>query len=192
MEELRESGATTDAETTTTIDQSMQNSGLARGLAASEFAAASLTAAYAETLGAENVALAPFPTDTSNTGMFLSGTNVAAISSKSDYPEAAAKLLDFILNDKDAGAVLGLSRGVPPNQVTYSDISATLDGGNKVVSEFVMSNEESFVTPPPLAPAGASVLPAAFTLAYEQIIFGQTEIDEAAKALVATFTSAIS
>jgi multiple sugar transport system substrate-binding protein len=86
MAELRESGATTDAQTTSTIDQSMQNSGLARGLSAGEFAAASLTGAYADTLGAENVALAPLPSDTDELGLAMAGTNVAAVSPDSKHP----------------------------------------------------------------------------------------------------------
>jgi multiple sugar transport system substrate-binding protein len=129
--ELREDGTTTDAETTSTIDQSMQNSGLTRGLSAAEFAAASLTGAYSDTLGAENIAIAPFPTDTDESGMTLNGTNVAAVSSKSKHPEAAAKLLDFIVNDEEAGKILGLSRGIPTNSATYEAISPTLEGGNR-------------------------------------------------------------
>ncbi|MFD0043628.1 ABC transporter substrate-binding protein [Pseudarthrobacter scleromae] len=189
--ELRESGVTTDAETTSTIDQSMQNSGLARGLSAAEFAAASLTDAYATTIGPENVALAPFPTFTDISGMYMNGQNEAAISSKSSHKQAAAKLLDFLLNDPEAGKVLGLTRGISPNTETYKSISSELKGGQKMVSDFVAQHEKSFVAPPPLAPAGASVLPAAFTLAYEQVSFGQTDIDKAAEQLVATFESSI-
>jgi multiple sugar transport system substrate-binding protein len=190
--ELREDGTTTDAETTSTIDQSMQNSGLTRGLSAAEFAAASLTGAYSDTLGAENIAIAPFPTDTDESGMTLNGTNVAAVSSKSKHPEAAAKLLDFIVNDEEAGKILGLSRGIPTNSATYEAISPTLEGGNKTVSDFVSEYQDTFQAPAPLAPAGASTIPADFTLAYEQIIFGQTELKDAAKATVASITSAVS
>lgn len=190
--ELREDGTTTDAETTSTIDQSMQNSGLARGISAAEFSAASLTGAYSDTLGAENVAIAPFPTDTDESGMTLNGTNVASISAKSKHPEAAAKLLDFIINDEEAGKILGLSRGIPTNSATYEAISPTLEGGNKTVSDFVAEFQDTFQPPAPLAPAGASTIPADFTLAYEQIIFGQTELKDAAKATVASIKSAIS
>lgn len=190
--ELREDGTTTDAETTSTIDQSMQNSGLARGISAAEFAAASLTGAYSDTLGAENIAIAPFPTDTDESGMTLNGTNVASISAKSKHPEAAAKLLDFIINDEEAGKILGLSRGIPTNSATYEAISPTLEGGNKTVSDFVAEFQDTFQPPAPLAPAGASTIPADFTLAYEQIIFGQTELKDAAKATVASIKSAIS
>jgi multiple sugar transport system substrate-binding protein len=189
--DLVESGAVTDAETTSTIDQSMQNSGLARGLSAAEFAAGSLAGAYVDTVGAENIAIAPFPTDTDSSGMYMVGTNVAAVSEKSENKRAAVQLLDFILNDEEAGTTLGLSRGLPPNTATYAAISPSLEGGNKLVSDFVTEYGPSFVETTPLAPAGASVLPAEFTLAYEQVSYDQVSIADAAKALVATFKSAI-
>lgn len=192
MERLRESGATTDAQTTSTIDQSMQNSGLARGVAASEFAAASLTGAYVDTLGDGNVALAPFPTDTGVLGLQMAGTNVAAISSASDHPEVTARFLDFLINDRQASETLGLTRGIPINTANYEALLPTLEGGDRLVSEFVLGNEDSFIDPNPLAPPGVSTLPAEFTLAYEQIIFGQLSLEDSAAALYSTFQSAIS
>lgn len=187
MERLRESGATTDAQTTTTIDQSMQNSGLARGLSAGEFAAASLTGAYADTLGAENVALAPLPSDTDKLALSMAGTNVAAISPKSANPEAAAKFLNFLINDPGATDILRLSRGIPVNQANYEAIIPDLSGADKTVGDFVTEYADKFDDPDPLAPPGASTIPADFTLAYETIIFGQQSIADAAASLYAAF-----
>lgn len=192
MQKLRDSGASTDAQTTSTIDQSMQNSGFARGLAAGEFIAASLTGAFVDTLGEGNVALAPIPSDTKTLGLSMSGTNVAAVSPKSEHPEAAAKLLDFLINDPDAAEILRLTRGIPINSVNYEALAPSLTGGDKLVNDFVLEYQADFSDPSPLAPPGVSTLPAEFTLAYENVIFGQQSNADAAAALYALFEAAVS
>lgn len=192
MQELRDSGASTDPETTSTIDQSMQNSGFARGLSAGEFIAASITGAFVDTLGEGNVALAPMPTDTGTLGLSMAGTNVAAISPNSDHPEVAAKFLDFLINDPEAAEILGLTRGIPLNTVNYEALAPSLGGGDKIVNDFVLEYQPQFSDPEPLAPAGVSTLPADFTLTYENVIYGQLTNEDAAESLYATFTSAIS
>lgn len=191
MERLRESGATTDAETTTTIDQSMQNSGLARGESAGEFAAASLTGAYADTLGSENVALAPLPSNTDTLALSMAGTNVAAIYTGSKHPEVTAKFLDFLINDPDAADILRLTRGIPVNQANYETLIPDLSGADKTVGDFVTTYQERFSDPDPLAPPGATTIPADFTLAYEGIIFGQTSIADAAAQLYSKFEATV-
>lgn len=191
MERLRESGATTDPETTTTIDQSMQNSGLARGASAGEFAAASLTGAYADTLGAENVALAPLPSDSDVLAISMAGTNVAAIAANSEHPDETATFLNFLINDPDAAEILGLTRGIPINQANYEALIPELDGADKAVADFVTTYQERFSEPDPLAPPGATTIPADFTLAYESIIFGQASIDDAAASLYEKFEATV-
>ncbi|MDN3496841.1 extracellular solute-binding protein [Planococcus sp. APC 4015] len=192
MQELRDSGASTDPQTTSTLDQSMQNSGFALGKSAGEFIAASITGAFVDTLGEERVALAPMPSDTDRLGLGMAGTNVAAVSPESDHPEVAAKLLDFLINDPEAAEILGLTRGIPLNTTNYEALAPTLAGGDKIVNDFVLEYQDEFSDPSPLAPPGVSTLPADFTLAYENIIFGQQDNADAAQALYALFESAIS
>lgn len=190
MEELRDAGATTDPQTTVTIDQSMQNSGLARGLSASEFAALSLTNAYSDTLGAENVALAPLPTDTDVSGMSMGATNIASISKTSKHPEMTAAFLDFLINDPDAAEILGLTRGIPINTKNYEALSAGFSGGDLLVSEFILEHQDTFISPDPLQPPGVSTLPADFALAYETILFDRQSIEEAAASIYAAYEAA--
>ncbi|MGO1413053.1 MAG: ABC transporter substrate-binding protein [Microbacterium gubbeenense] len=191
MEKLRESGATTDAETTTTIDQSMQNSGLARGESAGEFAAASLTGAYADTIGAENVALAPLPSDTDVLAISMAGTNVAAIAANSEHPEETAQFLDFLINDPGAAEILKLTRGIPINQANYEALMPDLEGADKAIGDFVTTYQDRFSEPDPLAPPGATTIPADFTLAYESIIFEQSSIEDAAASLFEKFEATV-
>lgn len=189
METLRESGATTDASTTATLDQSMQNSGLARGLSAAEFAAGSLAGAYIDTLGEDRVGIAAFPSNTDISGLSMAGTNVTAVSEHSSHKDEAVALLDFLLNDPEGGAILGLTRGIPLNDETYASLSSDFSGGDQMVSDFITSIQDQLVNPSPLAPPGASTLPAEFTLTYERIIFDDLTKEDGATALFAFFQS---
>lgn len=192
MQELRDAGATTDPQTTSTLDQSMQNSGFALGKSAGEFIAASLTGAFVDTIGEEHVALAPMPTDTGTVGLSMAGTNVAAVSPESDHPEVAARLLNFLINDPEASQILGLTRGIPLNTTNYEALAPKLTGGDKIVNDYVLEHQAEFSDPSPLAPPGVSTLPADFTLAYENVIFGQQSNADAAESLYAAFQAAIS
>jgi multiple sugar transport system substrate-binding protein len=190
-QKLVSGGAATPATVTTTIDESMQNSGLARGLTAAEFAAASQTPSYYATLGDGSVALAPLPTDTGVSGLYVGGTSIAAISAKSKNKEAAARLLDFLLNDPGAGTALGLTRGIPPNSAVYSSLIGALKPGDKLVYDYSQAVAAKLIPAPPLAPAGTSVLPAGFRKTYEKVMFGQLSIADAARQVVADFEQAI-
>lgn len=48
-----------------------------------------------------------------NSGMFGRPTLMFAVSKKTKNPELAAKFLNYLLTDPEAGAILGLTRGVP-------------------------------------------------------------------------------
>ncbi len=192
MQELRDSGATTDPQTTSTIDQSMQNSGFARGCPRASSSRRRSPVPSSTPSARSNVALAPMPTDTGTIGLSMAGTNVAAISPKSDHPEVAAKFLNFLINDAEASEILGLTRGIPLNTTNYEALAPTLTGGNKIVNDFVLEYQAAVLRCRAARSGRASApCPADFTLAYENVIFGQQSNADAATSLYATFTSAI-
>jgi oligogalacturonide transport system substrate-binding protein len=67
-----------------------------------------------------------------NSGMFGRPTLMFAVSKKTKHPEAAAKFLNYILTDVDAGAILGLTRGVPSADAQFRALirSDTLKGND--------------------------------------------------------------
>ena len=54
-----------------------------------------------------------------NSGMFGRPTLMFAVGKKTKHPEAAAKFLNYLLTDVDAGTILGLTRGVPSADAQY-------------------------------------------------------------------------
>lgn len=56
---------------------------------------------------------------------------------KSEHPEEAAKFINFLINDPEAGAILGTERGVPANLKVREAITGSLDAANAKVVEFM-------------------------------------------------------
>ena len=137
------------------------------------------------------MALAPLPSDSDVLAISMAGTNVAAIAANSEHPDETATFLNFLINDPDAAEILGLTRGIPINQANYEALIPELDGADKAVADFVTTYQERFSEPDPLAPPGATTIPADFTLAYESIIFGQASIDDAAASLYEKFEATV-
>src|SRR5262245_19374217 len=111
----RRSGASTPAELTTKMDGSQANDPVAQKLASSGFGYDSgFTPQSWEILGRE-FKLAPFPSDTGKIGQYAKPAMMFSIAQGSSKKEAGAKLINFLINDPEAGAILGMSRGLPAN-----------------------------------------------------------------------------
>lgn len=79
-----------------------------------------------------------------------------AIGSTSENTGAAALFLNFILNDMEAGKILGDERGLPPNNDIRAAITAEFDGPQLKAAEFIEETAEE-TGPPPVTPlAGGS------------------------------------
>lgn len=67
----------------------------------------------------QKVVLAPYPMlpNAPDAGLLLRPAMMYAINAKTKHPEAAARLMNFLLNDPAAVKVMGLRRGVPDSRV---------------------------------------------------------------------------
>ncbi|TDO95901.1 ABC transporter substrate-binding protein [Marinomonas balearica] len=72
------------------------------------------------------MALGPYLTKTGATdaGLFYKPAQMFAIGNNTDYPEDAAKLINFVLNDPDGFRAMGLKRGVPLSKVARDTLVA--------------------------------------------------------------------
>lgn len=122
--------------------------------------------------------------------MAIGPAQMWGIYSKSKYPVASVKLLDFLVNDPRAGEILLVSRGSAPNADVRNAIVSKLDPGEATVSRFI-----SDITPDtvgnPLPPAGTSNVQDILRRKVSDFLFGKTSADAAAKALVDEINSQI-
>ncbi|HEV2783182.1 MAG TPA: extracellular solute-binding protein [Actinophytocola sp.] len=188
----RRSGASTPAELTTKMDGSQANDPVFQKRASGGFGYDSgFTPQSWELLGRE-LKLSPFPSDTGKLGQYAKPAMMFSIAQRSEHKEAAAKLINFLIGDQEAGKILGMSRGLPANQQVRDQVGGTLQGPPKVAFEYEKAIGPKLEPAPPPPPKGAGEAKAAFQRVYDDVIFERGSIQENAQKLVDQATQAIS
>ena len=189
---LRRSGASTPAEMTTKMDGSQQNDPVFQKKASSGFGYDSgFTPKTWELLGRE-FKLSPFPTDSGKIGQYAKPAMMFSIAQRSQQKEAAAKLINFLINDLEAGNILGMSRGLPANAKVRDQVGATLTGPPQVGFQYEQTVGPKLEPAPPPPPKGAGTVKSTFQRIYDDVIFGRGTIAEAAQKFLAEAEKAIS
>lgn len=80
---------------------------------------------------------APGETTGQAPGMWLQASQVYAISSRTEHPDEAARLVDFLVNSPEAGAIVLADRGIPANADVLAAITPDLDPDQQAQAEFV-------------------------------------------------------
>ncbi|MFB6846616.1 ABC transporter substrate-binding protein [Streptomyces sp. NPDC056373] len=175
---LRDAGIFTPPNETASYDGSTPNSLLVRKLSTAEFNITSTVQPYFDTYG--DVRLIPFPTVSSGAPLGLTvGPGMMCVRRGSRHPRQAAQLLDFLLNDPEAGSILGVVRGLPPNRQIMNRIAPGLSSANRTVYEYVVSLEKR-LTSSSIPPSGSSEDKLLFRGFNEDVLFGKTTVREAA------------
>jgi multiple sugar transport system substrate-binding protein len=133
-----------------------------------------------EIMGRE-MKISPFPSDSSDLGQYAKPSMLISIAARSEHPKEAAQLIDFLLNDADAGKVLGTSRGMPVNSDIRASVGSGLTGPPKVAFEFETAVLPKLKDAPPPPPKGAGAVKQAFQRVYEDVMFQRSAIAAAAE-----------
>lgn len=189
---MRRSGATTAAEVTTKMDGSQANDPVTQKVASSGFGYDSgFTAKTWEIMGRE-FKLSPFPSDTSKLGQYAKPAMMFSVSEKSKHKAEAAKLIEFLIGDSEAGAVLGMSRGMPANAKVREAVGATLQGPPQVGFTYEQAVGPKLEPAPPPPPKGAGTVKSTFQRTYDDVIFGRLTTQAAAEKFLSEARKAIS
>ncbi len=188
----RRSGASTPAELTTKMDGSQANDPVTQKLASSGFGYDSgFTAKSWEILGRE-FKLSVFPSDSGKLGQYAKPAMMFSIAQGSKQKEAAAKLINFLIGDADAGKILGMSRGLPANAKVREQVGATLTGPPLVAYQFEQLVGPRLEQAPPPPPKGAGTVKSTFQRVYDDVIFQRMTIPAAAAKFMTEAQQAIS
>jgi multiple sugar transport system substrate-binding protein len=189
---LRRSGASTPAEMTTKMDGSQQNDPVFQKKASSGFGYDSgFTPKSWELLGRE-FKLSPLPTDTGKIGQYAKPAMMFSIAQRSEHKEPAAKLINFLINDLEAGKILGMSRGLPANASVRDQVGTTLTGPPQVAFQYEQTVGPKLEQAPPPPPKGAGTVKSTFQRVYDDVIFGRGSIAGAAQKFMTEAEKAIS
>ena len=127
----------------------------------------------------------PGESESERTGMYFKPAMFYSISETTEHPEAAAKLVDFLINDPEAGAMILSDRGLNINTDVRASVSDQLDPLEQQAAEFLAALESEIVDGPPAPPNGAADVPEITGRINEQVLFDTLSPADAA----AQFTS---
>ncbi|GHH69055.1 ABC transporter substrate-binding protein [Promicromonospora soli] len=142
------------------------------GQAATEITWDNMLAGYAAGAGTENLGLLPVPTGAEGSQQFWKPSMLLSSSANTQEPDAAAALIDFLVNDPEVGSIFGTSKGVPavPAQ---KDAMELADGS---IDEKIVTYEEEMAdrvtAETPLPAEGYGVVEAEFKRLGEELAYG--------------------
>lgn len=155
--------------------------GLQVNEAATELVWDNMMAGYAAGAGTENLGLLPVPTGADGSAQFWKPSMLLSSSATTQEPDAAAKLIDFLVNDPEVGAIFGTSKGVPavPAQrdameVAEGSVDDKIVGYEDDVTERVTADT-------PLPVDGYGVVEAEFKRLGEELAYGNITPEEFAE-----------
>jgi multiple sugar transport system substrate-binding protein len=180
---LRQHKGVSKPEATTKMDGSMPNSALVTKQSASEINYDSSLTAYLSSYGAPLQA-APLPSDGTDSGMAAMPPVSFAVSKRSAHQDAAVKLLDFLVNDPDAGKILGTVRGLPPNLEIRDQVCGTATAATKAVCDYEKTVSSRIGPSFGNWPKGSSAIKRDFQTVYDGVIFGKASVAAGAQQLI--------
>ncbi|WP_320785121.1 ABC transporter substrate-binding protein [Streptomyces sp. CRN 30] len=178
---LRREGAVSPAEQTTQLDGSVENTPLGRGKAIADFNWDAPASGYL-TLVAGGVALATVPSGADGTpGQYFKPSMFLGVSAGTAHPEEAARLIDFMVNDVEAGKILGATRSIPVNESVREETEPRLTEFDRTIAAFQTSLEGTLDDPPQAPPSGDNALQTTFARDYDQVSYERMSPREAAE-----------
>jgi multiple sugar transport system substrate-binding protein len=176
---FRTTKAATEADVTASYNTSPEQSPLGKKLTSAEFAYDSVYPGFQKANG-KDLKVAPYPTDNAgNTGQYRRPSMFLSVSARGKAQEASAKLVNFLINDPDAGKILGADRGLPPNLKVRAQLASAATGTNKVIFDYEAVIEPKLGAAPAVPPKGAGAIQKLLQRTYEEIAFGRLTIDAA-------------
>jgi len=88
----------------------------------------------------QNISLLRPPTTTGNSkdaNLWLKSSMYLSIGKDTKHADAALKLVEFLLNETEAGTILGTERGIPANSDVRDAVKANMSASDKKVVEFM-------------------------------------------------------
>ncbi|MFI7638809.1 ABC transporter substrate-binding protein [Nonomuraea sp. NPDC049400] len=124
-------------------------------------------------------------------GMFLQPAMFYTASSKSEHAAEAAKFIDFMINDPEAGQIILSDRGLPASSKVLAAVREKLPATDKKTLDFLDKVKGELADPPAAPPKGASAMEDILTRYSEEVLFGRMTPDDAAQKFITEANAAI-
>jgi len=117
-------------------------------------------------------------------GQYLKPSQMLSVYAKTKEPKATIKLVDFYMNDKEGGAILGVERGVPASSAVRKSIEPTLGELDQAQTQYISFITDKVGALPPPPPGGAGEVQQLLRRVNEQVGFGKLTVADGAKQFV--------
>ncbi len=97
----------------------------------------------------------PGESEEERTGMYFKPAMFYSMSASTEHPEAAATLIDYLLNDPEAAEVMLSDRGLPANTEVREAVLDQFSEVDKQAADFLADLEDEIVDGLPVPPVGA-------------------------------------
>ncbi|MDQ7879098.1 extracellular solute-binding protein [Microbacterium sp. QXD-8] len=149
-------------------------------LTASELTWDNFGAGYLAGLGAgytELGLIAPPVTEEGAKDLYLKPSMLHTISASTEHPEAAATLVNFLVNSPESGEIFGTNRGLPASETALE--AAELDPLSQQVKDYEASIADRLGDAPPVPIVGYGTLEEKFRQLGTELAFGTVTVDDA-------------
>ena len=121
----------------------------------------------------------------SKPGQYYKPSMLLSISATTPQPQEAARIINFISTHPEAGAALGVERGVPPSKGMRDRLMSEVDELGKAQIEYISLIASRVGSLPPPPPKGAGEIEQNLRRVYESISVGNAKVTEAADQFMA-------
>jgi len=163
-----------------TVEEALPLGPFDTALTASELTWDNFGAGYLGNLGADYSELglvAPPVTKEGAKDLYLKPSMLHSIAANTDHPEAAATLVNFLVNSPEAGEIFGTNRGLPASETALA--AADLDPLSEQVKAYEESIADRLGDAPPVPIVGYGTLEEKFRQLGVELNFGTMTVDEA-------------
>ncbi|GAA1174949.1 ABC transporter substrate-binding protein [Nesterenkonia xinjiangensis] len=112
---------------------------------------------FSQSVG-EELELWPLPGEAETPGVWQQSSQFYAISADTEDSEAAAELIDFLVNSPAAVEIMGLERGVPDNPEMREILSGSLDEDQQAEVDYIEEVAERETAQRWIGPAGSTAI----------------------------------
>lgn len=117
-------------------------------------------------------------------GGYIKPSQLLSANSKTKHPKETAMVIDFLLNDPDATAILGALRGVPSTSKVRAHIKPLINEHDARTFDYIETARGFTRKMDPPYPVGSSEVSEVFATVNEEVAFGVKKPAEAAEYMI--------
>lgn len=173
-QELRDSGAFFPIKRAKQLEPL---SGFTKSEVAGESSWDNFLASYVAETGDE-IKMLPMPSGENGPQQFYKPSMLLSASAQSEQSEAAAALIDFLINDPEVGTIFGTSKGVPAVQAQIDAMDVEPGSVDEQVVQFEEDVADVVTESAPVPVEGFGEIEAEFKRLSEELQYGSLSVDE--------------